>query len=79
MQENTNMVALDGQPLRDIKDIHIDTSLDKDERMKQYVAQIGNPYCYMDQGTVVRIRFRDTQVTLEQRLQSYLNDMQQMM
>ena len=36
--------------LRDIKDVVVDTSVPRRERIRDYVAQIGNPYRYLDDG-----------------------------
>lgn len=57
--------------LKDIRDIEIDTTKPCDERIKQYIKQTGNPYCYLDDGVVVEIGYADTQVSLHDRLLSY--------
>ena len=41
--------------IKDVSEVRIDTSLPCSERMKQYVEQIGNPYCYLDHGIVVML------------------------
>ena len=46
--------------LRDIKDVVVDTSVPRRERIRDYVAQIGNPYRYLDDGIVVEIGYTDT-------------------
>ena len=61
--------------LRDIKDVVIDTSVPCVERIRNYIEQIGNPYCYLDDGVVVEIGYADTQVSLQDRLVSYANNM----
>ena len=48
--------------LRDIKDVVVDTSVPRRERIRDYVAQIGNPYRYLDDGIVVEIGYTDTDV-----------------
>lgn len=58
--------------LRDIRDIVIDTSLPREQRIENYVRQMGgNPYCYMDNGMMVCISYADTGVTLQDRLRAY--------
>ena len=58
--------------LRDIRDIVIDTSLPREQRIESYVRQLGgNPYCYMDNGMMVCISYADTGVTLQDRLRAY--------
>lgn len=68
MNENCE---IDRSLLKDIGNIVIDTKLPKEERMKSFIEQIGNPYCYLDNGIVVQISYADTPVSLEERLASY--------
>jgi hypothetical protein len=37
---------VDRESLRDIESVRIDTSLPKEERIADFIRQIGNPYCY---------------------------------
>lgn len=60
--------------LKDINDVVIDTSLPCNDRVRNYVKQIGNPYCYLDNGVVVEIGYADTQVSLRDRLLSYASN-----
>ena len=59
--------------LKDIRDVVIDTSLPCQERIKSYIDQIGNPYCYVDNGIVVALGYADTQISLQDRLKSYVS------
>ena len=65
--ENT----VDRSLLKDIRGVVIDTSKPCKERIKGYIEQIGNPYCYLDDDVVVEIGFADTGVSLQERLVSY--------
>lgn len=49
--------AVDRSQLVEISEVEIDTSLPDRERMLDFVQKIGNPYCYLDHGTVVKISF----------------------
>ena len=60
--------------LKDINDVVIDTSQPCNDRVRNYVRQIGNPYCYLDNGVVVEIGYADTQVSLRERLLSYASN-----
>lgn len=60
--------------LKDIRDIVIDTSLPCEERVRSYINQVGNPYCYVDSGVVVTLGYADTQITLHDRLKSYMSN-----
>ncbi len=69
--------VIDRAVLRDIKDVKIDTSVPCKERIKSFIEQIGNPYCYLDNGIVVEIGYADTSVSLHDRLLSYANNINQ--
>ena len=56
---------------RDIACVSIDTSVSCAERIKQYVEQVGNPYCYTDSGIVVKLAYANTDVSLQDRLRAY--------
>lgn len=60
------------EELVDIRDVTVDTTLPKQERIADFVRQIKNPYCYKHGNYVVRVGFTKTSVTLEERLEGYL-------
>ena len=64
--------AVDRSTLRDIRDVHINTELPKKERILDFIRQIGNPYCYLCGDYVVKVGFADTDVSLEDRMLSYI-------
>ncbi len=64
--------TVDPATLRDIRDVKVNTGLPKQERILDYIHQIGNPYCYRHGKYVVKVSFTDTDVTLEDRLLSYI-------
>lgn len=70
--KNVDVRTVDINTLRDIRDVKINTDLPKEERILDFIRQIGNPYCYRHGKYVVKISFTDTNVTLEQRMLSYL-------
>lgn len=55
------------QDLVDINDVKINMDLPMDERIKDYVRQIGNPYCYKDHDMTIKISFAG-KTTLEEAL-----------
>lgn len=63
--------------LKSINSVKIDSSAGKQERIRSFIEQIGDPNCYLDGDMVVRISYADTDVTLEERLISYLGLMMQ--
>ena len=71
MQE-VDVRTVDRSTLRDIRDVTVNTDLPKQERILDFMRQIGNPYCYRHGKYVVKISFTDTDVTLEDRLLAYI-------
>jgi len=70
--KNVDIRTVDIDTLRDIRDVTVNTDLPKEGRILDFIRQIGNPYCYRHGKYVVKISFTDTNVTLEQRMLSYL-------
>lgn len=68
----TDLQAVDRDSLQDIQDVSIDTTLPKEERIRDYLRQIGNPYCYRHGKYVVKVSFADSGATLEERLVAYI-------
>ena len=71
MQE-VDVRTVNRESLRDIRDVEINASLPKGERILDFIRQIGNPYCYRHGDYVVKISFTDTDVTLEERMLAYI-------
>ena len=75
VSENKPLLKTDIDSLVDIKDVHIDPQLPQNERVKEFVRQIKDPYCFRDGNVIVKIRFADTQITLEERLESFFSSL----
>lgn len=75
--EKVTARTADRSQLKDIQDVVIDTTKPCQERIKGYIEQIGNPYCYLDDGVVVEIGYAKTSVSLHDRLVSYANSIGQ--
>ena len=67
--------TVDRDSLVDIRDVTIDRTLPKEERIRQFVKQIKNPYCFRCGEAVVKMSFMDTEVTLEDRMEHYLRSL----
>lgn len=61
-----------GIPLADIRDVSVDQSLNKEERIAEFLRQIKNPYCFRCGKFTVRARFADNGVSLEDCLKEIL-------
>ena len=70
--ENVDIRTVDPETLRDIRDVKINANLPKQERILDFIHQIGNPYCYRHGKYIVKVGFTDTDVTLEQRMLAYI-------
>lgn len=68
---NLDVRTVDPATLHDRRDVRIDSRQPRDKRIASYLKQIGNPYCYLDGGVVVKIGFLDTKETIDDRLESY--------
>lgn len=64
--------TVDPATLVDIREIDIDTSLVKEERMRKFVRQVKNPYCFKVGKVAVSVGFSNDGVTFEQRMEHYL-------
>ena len=69
---NVDIRTVDPETLRDIREVEVNAELPKRERILDFIRQIGNPYCYRHGKYVVKISFTDTDVTLEDRMLSYI-------
>ena len=61
-----------GMPLVDIRDVSVDQSLPKEERIAEFLRQIKNPYCFRCGKFTVRAQFADNGVSLEDCLKQIL-------
>ena len=48
------------EELVDIRNVKIDRNLPSDERIRSFIEQIKNPYCFKVGDTVVKVSFADT-------------------
>lgn len=60
---------VDRSQLVDIDSVKINVDLPVEERIKVYIRQVKNPYCYLSHGVVVKIGFKGKR-TLEDCLKS---------
>lgn len=70
--QDVDIRTVDPEMLRDIRDVQVHADLPKKKRILDFIQQIGNPYCYRHGKYVVKISFTDTDMTLEQRMLSYI-------
>ena len=56
------------------RDVVIDQDAPKEEKIKSFMRQIRNPYCFKVGNVVVKTTFADTDATLDDRLEHYLRN-----
>lgn len=59
------------ESLVDIRDVKIDRSMGREERISDYMEQVKNPYCVQCNGIIVKMSFTQSGETLENKLTSY--------
>ena len=74
MPEKIDIRSVDRSKLQNLDQVRIDTSLPCEQRVKSFVEQIGNPYCYLDGDVVVSLGFSDTGVCLKDQLKALANN-----
>ncbi len=64
--------TVDPESLVDIRTVTVDPALPRVEKLKSFVKQIKNPYCYKYGDVIVKIGFANNGKTLEDCLEQYL-------
>ena len=67
--------TVDPDTLVDIKTVTVNTHLPIDERKKDYIKQVKNPYCFKCGKVVVKMSFAETTATLEDQLENYFRNL----
>ena len=64
MEKNNERNGNTFEELVDIRNVKIDRNLPSDERIRSFIEQIKNPYCFKVGDTVVKVSFADTPNTM---------------
>lgn len=67
-----NQNTFSEKTLVDIRDVHVDPNLPKEGRIREYVRQIKNPYCFKCGPFTIHARFAKDGPTLEECLKQIL-------
>jgi hypothetical protein len=73
--KNIDVRTVDPSTLVDINTVKVNTDLPVEERKKDFIRQIKNPYCFRCGKVVVKMSFADTTATLEDRLENYFRSL----
>ncbi len=60
------------EELMDIREVSIDSNLSAEEKKREFIRQIKNPYVYKQGDYVVKLSFADTDLTLTDCLKEYI-------
>ena len=58
--------TLDRDQLVDLRTVSVDTSLPKEERLRDFIRQVKNPYCYKIGKYVVCLSFSNNGLTAQE-------------
>lgn len=64
--------TVDLATLVDIEEIEIDRALPKEDRIREFIRQIRNPYCFRVGKVAVSVGYAEGGITFEQRMEHYL-------
>ncbi|MEH2933619.1 DUF6870 family protein [Acutalibacter sp. JLR.KK004] len=64
MAERKRMTAKDLDELVDIRTVHVDHNLPFEERVRSYVEQVKDPYCFRVGNVKVRVSYAGKDKTL---------------
>ena len=64
-----DILTVDPETLVDVTTIIIDENLSKEERVKEYLRQVKNPYCFKVGDVVVKCSYSNDGVTLKDRFE----------
>ena len=70
--KSVNPKTVDRNNLVERSSVRLDPAAPREERLRDFIQQIKNPYCYLDGKTVVKISFSRTDTTMEDCLEHYL-------
>lgn len=73
--KHTDVRTVDKSKLVDINTIKINPSDSPEKKMKDYVEQVKNPYCFLCGEYAVKIEFDNEEKTIEDCLIHYINSL----
>lgn len=73
---DVDICTVSKESLVDIRDVKIDASKSREERISDYIRQVKNPYCFQCNGIIVKMNFCQSEETLEDKLAEYFLSIQ---
>jgi hypothetical protein len=72
---NIDISTVNAQELVDIKDVHIEKHQSKEEKIKSFIDQVKNPYCYKCGNMVVKVSYDKNKLTMQEKMKHYLSEL----
>lgn len=69
---DTDFSDADIEQLTDIRNIKIDKNLSQEKRQEQFLKQIGNPYLLRRGSMMIKVRFANNGLSMEQAFENLL-------
>lgn len=69
--KSVDVRTVDRDSLVDVTQIHIDEDLPKEERLKEFVRKVKNPYCFRVGNVVVKNVYSNDGVSLRERFEQF--------
>ncbi len=73
--KNVDIRTVDKSTLTDIRSIKINLNDSPEKKMKDYIDQIKNLYCFLCNGYAVKVEFADTDRTIEDCFSDYIESL----
>ena len=70
--KNTDIRTVDKNQLVDLNTVVIDESRPVEERVRSFVSQIGNPYCFRVGDVAVKVVYKENGPTFQQNFEQML-------
>ena len=73
--KQTDVRTVDKTKLVDIATVKINPQDTPDKKMKDYIEQVKNPYCFLCNGYAVKLEFDDGDKSIEDCMIDYINSL----
>ena len=67
---NVDPRTVDRKTLVERGSVRLDPDAGYEERLREHVRQIRNPYCYLDGGVIVKLTFQEKAPSIEEQVNS---------
>ena len=72
--KNVSIIECETAKLQDIRDVKIDSKKRKEERLLQFLSQMGNPYCFKVGDVAVKVSFAKEGASFQETMELLLKN-----